>query len=300
MKMSASSEKSQRYSAVKGRLRLPSQIASLANMFCTCENPACLERCILWPEWIRKNKGINLQGKWYCSPECFEQAAQTAFQRLLPSPEAARKKAYRIPIGLLLLSRGMINNQQLKLALDLQRERGSGRIGKFLQEINAVSEKDITDGLAAQWGCPVYPLSQAREFLKCSSLLPLTLLEAGRMLPVHHLRLQRTLYIGFVEGIDHSALYAVEQMLQIRTVPCIVSESELLFALDSLRRGEGELATVFDSPSEPVEMARTTRSYARQVGATDVWMARSGRFIWTRLQSVHECKDILFQPLGSV
>src|SRR5258706_9658583 len=140
----------------------------------------------------------------------------------------------------------MINNEQLKVALDLQREKGGGKIGKFLQQIRAVSEKDITDGLAAQWGCPVYPLSQARDFLKCSSLLPLALLEAGRMLPVHYQRLQQTLYLGFVEGIDHSALYAVEQMLHMRTIPCIVSESELLGALEALRRGEGELATVFD------------------------------------------------------
>jgi hypothetical protein len=71
-------------------------------------------------------------------------------------------------------------------------------------------------------------------------------------------------------------------------------------ALDALRRAEGDLATVFDSPSEAVEMARTTRSYARQVGATDVWMARSGRFIWTRMQCLNEFKDILFQATGSV
>jgi hypothetical protein len=291
---------SRSYSIAGGRLRLPDPFASLRKMVRICENAACLQRCILWPEWLRKNEGIRLQGQWFCSSECFELAAQSIFTRLLLNPESVRKKTHRVPIGLLLLSRGAINNEQLKLALDLQRERGGGRIGKILQQIRAASERDITDGLAAQWGCPVYPLGQAREFLKCASLLPLTLLETGRMLPVHHLRLAQMLYIGFVEGIDHSALYAVEQMLHLRTIPCIVSESELLSALDSLRHADGEPATVFDGPSDPPEMARTTRSYARQVGATDVWVARSGRMIWIRLQTTKQPKDILFQGLGEV
>jgi hypothetical protein len=291
---------SQHFSISGGRLRLPNRLASLGKLVRVCQNRACLQRRILWPEWLRRNDGICLQGQWYCSSECFELAAQSVFHRLLPNPEGTRKKTHRIPIGLLLLSRGSINNEQLKLALDLQREKGSGRIGKFLQQIQALTERDLTDGLAAQWGCPVYPLGQAREFLKCASLLPLTLLETGRMLPVHHLRSAQMLYIGFVEGIDHSALYAVEQMLHLRTVPCIVPESELVSALESLRHAEGEPETVFDGPSNALDMARTTRSYARQVSATDAWIARSGRFIWIRLQTLQEPKDILFQALGEV
>ncbi|MBZ5659234.1 MAG: hypothetical protein LAO08_02400 [Acidobacteriia bacterium] len=291
---------SQNYSIARGRLRLPGRLASLGKLVRVCQNRACLQRRVVLPDWLRKDDGICLQGQWYCSSGCFELAAQAVFHRLLPNPESGRKRAHRIPIGLFLLSRGTINSEQLKLALDMQKEKGVGRIGKFLQQIRAVSEQDITDGLAAQWGCPVYPLGHARDFLKCASLLPLTLLETGRMLPVHHLRSAQMLYIGFVEGIDHSALYAVEQMLRLRTVPCVVSESELLSALDSLRHTESEPATVFDSPTSPVEMARTTRSYARQVDATDVWIARSGRFIWIRLQTLMEPKDILFQALRQV
>jgi len=243
---------------------------------------------------------MRLQGRWYCSPDCFELAAHDEILRLASVPEGARKKPHRIPIGLLLLSRGMINDAQLRQALVLQRENGNGRIGKFLQEIRAVSEQDITTGLAAQWGCPVYPLDRERDFLQCASLLPLTLLETGRMLPVHHVRLQQTLYLAFVEGVDHTALYAVEQMLHLRTIPCIVSESALAEAFEALHRAGDAQTTVFDSPSEPHEMARTTRSYAFQVGAEDVSMARSGRVLWIRLQSSNACKDILFQSFVDV
>jgi hypothetical protein len=50
-----------------------------------------------------------------------------------------------------------------------------------------------------------------------------------------YLRLQQTLYMAFVESVDRTSLYTVEQMLHLRTVPCIVSESDLSGALESLR-----------------------------------------------------------------
>lgn len=284
----------------RGRNWLNGGSSPIEKAFRTCENNACRQRRLFWPAWLRKEEGIWLQGRWYCSAECFEDAAQAALLRLFPAGEDSAKRPHRIPIGLLLLSRGTINDQQLKLALLLQRQKGGGKIGKILQEIRAASERDITEGLAAQWGCPVYPLGKGREFLQCATMLPLTLLEAGRMLPVHYLRLQKTLYMAFVEGVDRTALYAVEQMLHLRTVPCIVSETELSEALESFRLHASAATTVFESSNEPLEMARTTRSYALQVGAEAVWLARSGRFIWIRMQTHEEYKDILFQALSEV
>ena len=173
--------------------RLFGRIGSWREIVQKCENPRCDHRRVLWPFGAVKSAGMFLQGHWYCSPDCFEIAVQEALVQLLAVPESSQKKSHRIPIGLLLLSRGTINDAQLKQALDLQRTRGNGRIGKFLQEIRAVSEQDITSGLAAQWGCPVYPLESGRpassrrtrghgatggypRSAQCASLLPLALL----------------------------------------------------------------------------------------------------------------------------
>ena len=284
----------------KGRNWLSRSSLRFEKAFRQCENAACRQPRVPWTAWLRNDLGISLQGRWYCGPVCFEHAAQFIFARMLPGDEVVPKKRHRIPIGLLLLSRGTINDGQLKEALLLQRMQGSGKIGKFLQQIQAASEQDITEVLAAQWGCPVYPLRKAREFLQCASLLPLTMLEAGRMLPVHYLPLQETLFMAFVEGVDRTALYAVEQMLNVRTVPCIVSESDLSCAFESFRPLAIAPAAVFESPSDPMEMARTTRSYAWQLGATDVKVVRSGRFIWIRMKTLQGDRDILFQSAGNV
>lgn len=263
--------------------------------FRVCSNASCRKPHIVSPAWLCKVEGVKLQGRWYCSDACFESSAREVFAQLLPPPMDTTRKAHRIPMGLLLLSRGIINDSQLKQALLMQREQGNGRIGKFLRQIEAVTDNDIAVGLAAQWGCPVYPLDQAREFLQCAPLLPLALVEDRLMLPVHHARAQQLLYIAFVGGVDRTSLYAVEQMLQMRTVPCIVPESALKKALDELRHVVEAPAAIFESPSEISEMARTTLSYAQQVSATDVWMARSGKYIWVRLHCGQTYKDILFQ-----
>jgi len=92
----------------------------------------------------------------------------------------------------------------------------------------------------------------------------------------------------------------VEQMLHLRTIPCIVSESALQGAFAELHQAGDTPTTVFESPIEPREMARTTRSYAWQLDAEDVSMARSGRFLWIRLKGGQGCKDILFQTLTRV
>src|ERR1700688_1493580 len=56
----------------------------------------------------------------------------------------------------------------------------------------------------------------------------------------------------------------------------------------------------FRKSHRTVEKARTTRSYAWQVSAQDVWVARSGQFIWIRMEPRQEYKDILFPSLSEV
>jgi hypothetical protein len=114
------------------------------------------------------------------------------------------------------------------------------------------------------------------------------------------IRVQQTLYLAFLEGIDHTALSAVEKMLHLRTNPCIVSESALREVSEALHPAGDAPTTVFGGPNETREGARTTRSRAWQVGAKDVWMARSGRFLWIRLQTLEACKDFLFQSLADI
>jgi hypothetical protein len=108
-----------------------------------------------------------------------------------------------------------------------------------------------------------------------------------------------TLLIAFGEGVDHTMLYAIEQMLGCRTEACLVCPSALQKGLHGLaqRRGAGDV--VFDRMEDAGECARIIGSYATKVGAEQVRMARCGKHIWIRLESLsREAVNLVLRTPG--
>jgi hypothetical protein len=189
----------------------------------------------------------------------------------------------------------LITDGQLKEALSRQRTARRGRIGEWLRQLGFTTEKRIALGLAAQCGCPLFPLDGQLGALQHPNLLPMTLLESVRMVPVHYSDRQRLLLLAFADGIDHTALYAIEQMLDCRTAPCIATESALEAALQQVRRNSQCKEVTFDSLRDAREMARTARNYALQLGAREIRLVRAGRLVWVRFEADRVTNDLLFQ-----
>jgi hypothetical protein len=101
-----------------------------------CESPVCGRRRRLWRALVGPVRGLTLDNHWYCSPECFRYALTSTIEQLLP-PVAPRMdyKPHRVPLGLLMLSRGYVDQEQLKKALQAQKDSGSGRVGEWLRHI---------------------------------------------------------------------------------------------------------------------------------------------------------------------
>src|SRR5580693_7322615 len=89
----------------KGRNWLSANNGRIEKAFRPCQNYACRQPRDFWNAWMRNDQGVRLQDHWYCSPECFESAAQSALFRLLPGAVDEPKRPHRIPIGLVLLSK---------------------------------------------------------------------------------------------------------------------------------------------------------------------------------------------------
>jgi type II secretion system (T2SS) protein E len=260
-----------------------------------CENPGCAYRNPLRRLLRQRNTGVHLQGRWYCSLDCFEQGIASAFAGLIRLPDEPIPRLHRIPLGLMLLGKGVIDEGQLKAALRAQREQGNERLGRWLVRLGIASAHDVSAALAAQWGCGVFPLEQDRRYRECSQMLPLALLQSSRMLPVHYLAGSQLLFLAFSEDIDHSAIYAIERLSGNRTKPCVVTEAAMDQALDELRSvsrpGEIVFETMWDAP----EMARTIRDYAVKLGADELILARPRRFLWVRLKAGEQCWDLMFR-----
>jgi hypothetical protein len=198
-----------------------------------------------------------------------------------------------------MLSRGLVDNEQLKRALKAQKDSGSGRVGEWLRHIGAVTEEQVTQILGVQWSIPVFPLNQSQRYLDCAHLVPFPLLEVAVMVPVHHIHTNQHLYLAFVDRINYSALYAIDKMLQCHTEPCLAVQSQVTQALKELRHTPRPLEVLVDNISDRWEMASAISTEYVARGATDVRVSGFDGFIWARLLSPSGYTDILFQPQRS-
>lgn len=261
-----------------------------------CENPSCAFRNSL-RRMLRRgaSEGVFLQGRWYCGLDCFEQAIIVEFAALLKQQDQTRRNPHRVPLGLMLLGRGVITDEQLKKALAAQRESGEMRLGDLLVKLGFVSEHDIAAALAAQWGCGVFPIERNHRYRECAQMLPLALIESTRMIPVHFHEGSQVLFLAFAEDIDHAALYSVERQLGARTEPCVITETGMQQALEEIRAVSRPSEIVFETIWGANEMARTVRDYSLALGAIELFVARPRRFLWVRVRAADQSHDLLFR-----
>ena len=261
-----------------------------------CENPSCIFRNSLRRIFGRGvGDGVFVQSHWYCSLDCFEHAVVGEFAALLKQQDQPRRNPHRVPLGLMLLGRGAITDEQLKKALAAQRELGQSRLGDVLMKLGIVSAHDISAALAAQWGCGVFPVERNRRYRECAHMLPLALIESSRMIPVHFHEGSQLLFLAFADEIDHTALYSVERQLGARTEPCVISAAAMEQALEEIRAVSRPSEIVFETIWGADEMARTVRDYSLALGASELFLARPRRFLWVRLRADGQSHDLLFR-----
>jgi hypothetical protein len=176
-----------------------------------CGNPECETG---WLQLFRSRSLPHFEGKWACSARCMERiiaaAVRSQIESWEPGPAA---RSLRMPLGLILLSRGWITHRELQEALAAQRCTGIGRIGEWLGRLHGISEATITKALGIQWNCAVvrsgtpgieFAPSLIPAFLCCR--YGLALLRQGPA---------TILYLAGRYCAEHAASRAVEHMLGI-------------------------------------------------------------------------------------
>jgi len=245
-----------------------------------------------WTSMLHHASGIRLnEDEWYCSPACIEEAMETRLDGSFTYENRPVPIRTTMPMGLMMLARGAISDLQLRAALDSQRDTGD-RIGLCLMRLGCISTAEIASVVATQSGCPVFPTDSVQP--ACSMLLPVSLLERYRMVPVHLVALGRKLFVGFCEKVNHSALIAVEQMLRCETEACVIPDPKFEQVIDYRKIDtSGEVAVT--RPGSASETARIIRNYVQQTGAEAVRMHTVEGNIWTRLLFRSSHLDLIFE-----
>ncbi len=258
-----------------------------------CGNPTCSKKSWL-QAFTHSHRGMRVEGEWYCDTNCFEQVVKGKIEELLASQNPpAKARGSRVPMGLLLLSRGILTSEQLKAALDYQR-LNAVNFGDAVQQLGFATQEQVTAAVAAQWACPVFPLGDRPLDVKIR--IPRQLLNLYKMLPVHYTENERRLLIGFVSGVQHQILSTIGHITSCTVVPCFITmreyESQLKSSLTPCPR-DYELAV--DEILESAEMARLTTNYVVQLGAERMRIGKCRDYVWTRIWGKKQEMDLLFR-----
>lgn len=200
-----------------------------------CGSPECAGG---WTAPWRSRRRPIFEGRWGCGGRCVLAMVRAALRREAREGTAADgPHRHRVPLGLLMLAQGWITREQLRRALDAQREHGSGRIGDWLIAECGVSGEHVTRGLSMQWSCPVLT-TEGFSPEEMARAMPSVFVEEFGLLPLR-VAGSRILYLGFEDQMDASVALAVEQMSELRTVSGLVREAQFRTAQSRLLECEG-------------------------------------------------------------
>jgi hypothetical protein len=260
-----------------------------------CGSPECSLRMKMQPAMFARFRGIHFQTRWYHETPCLTGALVEAVKQMLPNAVPGRQRPHRLPLGLLLVKRGAITPQELREGLRLQRQAGTGKLGYWLRQFTALEEDQICAALSQQWGCPVFPLNEHTVPPLTTDAPPYPLLAAAKAVPVFTTPDGRQRHIAFSERVDHTLLYALEEILGCHTFPCVARESAVGEALEQFRRRSAGNEICFDTVRDPAEIAATICSYAAQMDIREVKVVPAGGCLWVAFFRKSVRRDLLFR-----
>lgn len=246
----------------------------------TCMNVDCKTS---WLRLWRRRNTPRFEGKWACSADCMRLLIQGAVERELDdgTPLEPQKHKHRLPLGLLMLSQGWITQEQLRRALNAQREAGGkGRIGKWLMQQCNLSEEQVTRALSMQWGCPVLSLSDHRPEA-VSTLIPRILLDAYGMVPLRN-GSSRLAYLAFEDRMDSSVALAVERMSGIHIEAGVVTASEFLRVHERMMQAPFPKAQLLEAKSATT-VVKELAAVMERVRPHQAKLVRMHRYFWLRV-----------------
>ncbi|MFZ5603567.1 MAG: MSHA biogenesis protein MshE, partial [Pseudomonadota bacterium] len=150
-------------------------------------------------------------------------------------------RAPKVRIGDLLVSKGLIIDDQLKRALDEQKRTGK-KIGKVVVDLGFVSESQLLQALAAHFSYPFVDMARFRLNNELIKTLPETYARRFRAIVLSEQ--PDGLLVGMGDPLDLLAMDELQRILRRPVHPAFVKEQELLDAMDRAYRRSEQIASI--------------------------------------------------------
>jgi general secretion pathway protein E/type IV pilus assembly protein PilB len=172
-----------------------------------------------------------------------------------PEPAATPRGERRAPrkqLGEFLVEKGLINRDQLRVALTEQKQKNE-RLGKILVRLGLVSESVVRDVLAEMLRVESIDLSKVVPDSDAVALLPEDVARRFRLLPIAYDPAVRALTVAMADTFDVVALDQVAALLggniEVRTL--LASEAEIQAAIEHFYDKEFSLAAILQEIDSP-------------------------------------------------
>ncbi len=157
-----------------------------------------------------------------------------------------RGKGY-LRLGDLLISAGLITEEQLEQGLQLQ--KGSGkRLGTVLQENGFITESELIEALQMQLGIEFIDLSKVNIPTELVQMVPKNIAKQYQVVPVKLARDE--LYIAMSDPLNFYAIEEVRKAARRKVVPMVAMSSAVERAIQVLYGNEGAAKAIEEMKRE--------------------------------------------------
>ncbi len=142
--------------------------------------------------------------------------------------EKSQKKNGRKKLGELLIENGLITEEQLQEALDVQRNSPE-LLGKIMTNLGFVTELDVLKMIAVQLGVPFVDLSRVKVVPIIAKSLPPHIAQRHKVIPIS--KDKRKIVLAMVNPLNVFAIDEVRLTTGLDVVPVLAQEEQLLMSV---------------------------------------------------------------------
>jgi hypothetical protein len=257
--------------------------------------PRCAEvSCSRWrperlaPGWAI---GIRLNGTWYCSRTCVQQAARAGLidDETTAAPPQARRS---LRLGVLLRQFNAVSDEELIAALAMQRINGS-RLGTELINRGRVNPDQVLRALAAQESVSYLTTFDTSRVTNGPSWLPAEAVRALGLIPFDYNTDLLKVYVICAAPVPRSAVRALQKLSGFTPEVYLVND-------DVWERALREYRTATDRPDADVvtvsgldDAAAVVADTASADRAVTMRHARWDRFTWVQVEGPTQLSNVI-------
>ena len=170
-------------------------------------------------------------------------------------------------LGDLLISAGLITQEQLEQGLALQ--KGSGkRLGTVLQEAGFITETNLIEALQMQLGIEFIDLAKVNIPTEMVQYVPKNIAKQYQVVPVRIVRDE--LYIAMSDPLNFYAIEEVRKAARRKVVPMVATSASVERAIQVLYGNEGAAKAIEEMKREAAVSGETTASVDTAFAGTQV------------------------------